>query len=86
MMEDDYRASEDELAIRSTVSKNIRIANPVSLLLTPYNVSEAERTGQVMKINMIPPDDNPLSPNRAKCECIIEYVLLKLLLQLNIPG
>lgn len=64
---DEYRSSEVAENIPVLVSKNFRLANPVTLQLTPYNVSEAERTGQPLPSN-IPPDDNPSSPNRAKCK------------------
>ena len=67
--EDDYRSSEQQKQIPVVVSKNVRLANPVTLLLTPFNESEANRTGQPLPANL-PPDDNPLSPNRAKCETV----------------
>ena len=52
------------------VSKNVRLANPVTFLLTPFNESEAIRTGQPLPANL-PLDDNPLSPNRAKCKTVL---------------
>ena len=66
LTENDYITNEAFKRIPAVVNKNIRIANPVIFLLTPFNVSEAERTGQPLPSN-IPADDNHLSPNRAKC-------------------
>ena len=73
LTENDYRSDEDVKMIPVVVSKNIRLANPVTFLLTPFNESEAIRTGQPLPANL-PLDDNPLSPNRAKCKtglCIV---------------
>ena len=67
LTENDYRVNEAIKRIPAVVNKNVRLANPVTFHLTPFNVSEAERTGQPLPTN-IPPDDNPLSPNRAKCK------------------
>ena len=66
----DYRSNEAVRNIPVVVSKNVRLANPVTFLLTPFNESEAIRTGQQLPANL-PPDDNPLSPNRAKCNTIV---------------
>ena len=67
-----YRSNEADENIPAVVSKNVRLANPVTFLLTPFNESEAIRTGQPLPANL-PLDDNPLSPNRAKCKvlCIV---------------
>ncbi len=66
--ETDYRSSENELQINARVSKSLRIANPVTFLLTPYTVDQALAAG--ITVDNIPPDDNPRSPNRAQIsEC-----------------
>ena len=45
LTEADYISVEQQLTVIVQISKNnVRLANPVTLLLTPYNVSEAERT------------------------------------------
>ena len=62
-------SNEDVEMIPVVVSKNVRLANPVTFLLTPFNESEAIRTGQPLPADL-PPDDNPLSPNRAKCKTV----------------
>ena len=69
----DYRSNEAVEMIPVVVSKNVRLANPVTFLLTPFNESEAIRTGQSLPAN-IPSDNNDLSPNRAKCKTVL-YVL-----------
>ena len=66
----DYRSNEAVKMIPVVVSKSVRLANPVTFLLTPFNESEANRTGQPLPANL-PPDDNPLSPNRAKCKTVL---------------
>ena len=66
----DYRSNERVGNIPAVVSKNVRLANPVTFLLTPFNESEAIRTGQPLPANL-PSDDNPLSPNRAKCKTVL---------------
>ena len=77
-----FRSNEALELIPTVVRKStsVRLANPVTFLFTPYNVSEAERSGQPLPEN-IPPDDNPFSPNRAKSEfdlyaCIICVILM----------
>ena len=69
LTENDYRSEEHVGNIPAIVSKNVRLANPVIFLLTPFNASEAIRTGQPLPANL-PPDDNPLSPNRAKYKTV----------------
>ena len=57
--------------IDAKVTKNIRIANSVTLLLTPYTVDQAATISGFV-LDTIPPDDNPRSPNRAQiCETIL---------------
>ena len=68
LTETDYRSSENELQIKVEVSKNVRIANPVTFFLTPYTVDQALALS--LELENLPPDDNPLSPNRAQ---ISEY-------------
>ena len=68
--EEDYRSSEQQKQIPVVVNKNVRLANPITLLLTPFNESEANSTGQPLPAN-IPPNDNPLSTNRAKCKTVL---------------
>ena len=72
LTENDYRSNEAVKLVPAVVNKNVRLANPVTFCLTPFNVSEAEDTGQPLPTN-IPPDDNPLSPNRAKCKAVLYY-------------
>ena len=69
LTENDYRSNEAEAVVPAVVNKNMRLANPVTFLLTPYNVSHTEDTGQPLPHN-IPADDNPSSPNRAKCKAV----------------
>ena len=57
--EDDYRAFEGA-SIRGVINKNRRIANPVTLLVSPQNLSVADPVP-----SGTPPDD---SSNRAKGE------------------
>ena len=75
LTENDYRSNEDVEMIPVVVSKNVRLANPITFLLTPFNESEAIRTGQPLPANL-PPDDNPLSPNRAKCKTVLLFYVL----------
>ena len=70
LTENSYRSNELDKRIPVVISKNARLANPVTFLLTPFNESEAIRTGQPLPAN-IPLDDNPLSPNRAKCKTVL---------------
>ncbi len=70
LTETDYRSSENELQINAEVSKNLRIANPVTFLLTPYTVEQA---ASIIGIDVnVPADNNPFSPNRAQIsECTV---------------
>ncbi len=61
----EYRSSENELFINVKVSKNIRIASPVVLLLTPHTIDEALAAG-IPSLPNVPPDNNTRSPNRAQ--------------------
>ena len=61
----EYRSSENELFINAKVSKNIRIASPVVLLLTPHTIDEALAVG-IPSLPNVPPDNNTRSPNRAR--------------------
>ena len=61
----DYRSREDEKFIPAVISKNMRLANPVTLLVTPYTIAAAEESGQPLPLNT-PDDDDPYSSNRAK--------------------
>ncbi len=65
MEENDYSALERAGFIEVTVRKNIRLANPVTVELTPYTVEDATNLGQPLPISI--PDDDPYSPNRASC-------------------
>ncbi len=65
LTEDDYRSSENDLRINAAVNKNLRIASPVVLFVTPYTVDQALAAG-VPPLRDVPPDDNPSSSNRAK--------------------
>ena len=66
LSEDDFRSIEGE-AISAVVTKNQRLANPVTLLLTPYTIAAAEESGQPLPSNT-PGDNNPYSSNRARGE------------------
>ena len=70
LTENEYRSNEAVERIPVVVSKNVRLANPVTFLITPFNETEAIRTGQPLPANL-PPDDNPSSPNRAKCKTVL---------------
>ncbi len=73
LTENTYRSSEGELVINAEVSKNLRIANPVTFLLTPYTVEQAASIPGI-DVN-VPADNNPSSPNRAQIsECILLYM------------
>ena len=68
LTEIDYRSNEAVEMIPVVVSKNVRVrlANPVTFLLSAFSESEAISTGQSLPA-IVPLDDNPLSSNRAKC-------------------
>ena len=66
LSEDDYRSFEGE-AISAVITKDQQLANPVSLVLTPYTIAAAEESGQPLPPNT-PGDNNPYSSNRAKGE------------------
>ena len=68
--ENDYSASERTEFIEVTIRKNLRLANRVTALLTPYAVEDAIRLGQPIP-DGIPDDDNPYSPNRARCKFLL---------------
>ena len=55
-------SSEMELQIR-VVKTGARLANPVTLTLTPMNVTQAQTAG-ISTANI--PDDNSHQPNRAR--------------------
>ena len=72
LTENDYRSDEDVRFIPVVVSKNVRLANPVTFLLTPFNESEAISTGQPLPANLPLFDNvNLLSPNRAQCKTVL---------------
>ena len=75
LIENDYRSNEDVEMLPVVVSKNVRLANPVTFLLTPFNETEAIRTGQPLPANL-PLDGNLLFPNRAKCKTVFCIVCL----------
>ena len=62
---DDYLINEPDLIMPVRVAKNpdIRLANPVSLRVTPLTVDEAVRRG-IVEDTIIP--NNEISPNRAR--------------------
>ena len=68
LSENDYRSVEQEGRINAIIIKDFRIANPVTLQLTPHTVSQAAALGLIT--DDLPSDDlqnmNPLSPNRAR--------------------
>lgn len=70
LAENDFRSSESELKINAPVIKNLRIASPVVLLLTPYTVDQA-LAADVPPLPQVPPDNNPQFSNRAKNDGII---------------
>ena len=61
----DYFINERELIMPVRVAKNpdIRLANPVSLRVTPLTVDEAVRRG-IIEDTIVPKND--ISPNRAR--------------------
>ena len=65
LSQDDYRSREDQNVINAVISKNMRLANPVTLVVTPFTISDAEESGQPLPPNT-PEDDDPYSSNRAK--------------------
>ena len=76
LTENDYRSNEFQLAVNAVIGKDLRIANPVTLLVSPYTVAEAQALGLVALPGVttapnqvsVPPDDNPFSPRYARCE------------------
>ena len=72
LTEIDYRSNEDVEMIPVVVSKNVRLANTVTFLLSAFSESEAISTGQPLPA-IVPLDNNPLSPNRATCRT--DYIL-----------
>ncbi len=67
--ENDYSGAEDDGFIVTTINKNVRLANPVTLLLTPYSISVAIESRQPLPDD-IPTEDNLLQ-NYARCEYIV---------------
>ena len=76
LTETDYRSNEFQLAVNAVVGKDLRIANPVTLLVSPYTVAEAQTLGLAAPPGataapdqvFVRPDDNPFSPLYARCE------------------
>ena len=69
LTESNYRAPESS-NMNVVVAKNIRLANPVTLLVTPYTISEAEG------INEIDPVDLPPGFSSAQRTFAVLYFLL----------
>ena len=76
---DDYSINERELIMPVRVAKflpDIRLANPVSLRVTPLTVDEAVRRG-IVEDSIVP--NNVNSPNRARKSyytlCLILYFI-----------
>ena len=63
LTEDDYVESEGAGAIVVQVEKDVRIANPLKLTVSPLT-AELAASGGFVPPGAIPPD-NPFSPNRA---------------------
>ena len=65
---DNYRVSESNGTMTVVATKNKRIASPLTLIVTPMNVSQAVKNASNggLRIDTIPADDKPRSPNRAK--------------------
>ena len=64
--ENDYSGAEDDGFIVATINKNVRLANRVTLLLTPYSISVAIESRQPLPDD-IPTEDNLLQ-NYARCK------------------
>ena len=76
---DDYLINERDLIMPVGVAKfppDIRLANPVSLRVTPLTVNEAVRRG-IVEDTIVP--NNVISPNRARKSyytlCLIIYFI-----------
>ena len=54
---------ESGMALPVMLSKNVRIASPITLTVSPLTVDEAIASGRPLPPNI--PPDNPLSPSRA---------------------
>lgn len=67
---DNYRASESGGTMTVVAKKNKRIASPLSLVITPMNVSQAMMSASGLSLPRIPADDKPRSPNRAKSKTL----------------
>ncbi len=64
--QNDYTSVEDDGFVVATINKNVRLANPVTLLLTPYSISVAIESRQPLPDDI--PDENELLQNYARCE------------------
>ncbi len=53
-------------SVTATVLKNVQLANPVTLFLTPYSVPEAIELQQPLPVEL-PPESN-LTNNYARCK------------------
>lgn len=63
--EDEYSVVEAVTSVTFRVSKNtVRLANPITLLVAPYNISYANKTGVPLPSN-VPPLDSRFN-NHAK--------------------
>lgn len=67
LTDEEYTAHEATTSLPLTVSKNLRLANPITLHITPYSILQAMETGLPLPPNT-PTDNNPYSPIYAKSE------------------
>ena len=72
---DDYLINERDLIMPVRVAKNpdIRLANPVSLRVTPLTVDAAVRRG-IVEDTIVP--NNVISPNRARKSYYTLYLII----------
>lgn len=64
--ENDYSTLENDGLITATVNKNVFLANSVTLLLTPYSISEAIESKQPLPDDI--PPESKLTNNYARCK------------------
>lgn len=60
---EDYRGDESDQKIVVGVTKDVQIASPITLSITPLTINEAITSGDPVPFSV--PEHNPYSPKRA---------------------
>ncbi len=66
--EESFVGTEAEGSVTMTITKSVRIANPVTVTVESFTVAGATAAGHALPPNL-PPNNNLFSPNRARRTC-----------------